>query len=1171
MAHQTRISGQFAGENQRTYTWIIYSEVGAQVENVENVCLIDDSFILTYESGTYQEVYKPIVSSNVSLTLLATSNDMLSSIREMVTNDESKTYIEIYDDAGWKWVGHILPEATSILITDGMTEVTMQFADGLQLLKSFEFLDDTTATYFTGSGTALKWIYEILTKIPWVNEQSTSIPFVRDTPVFQNLQDVYDPDDDGASGLGHENYVGAQPIISDWSCPAASFRVRPEDKTPDRELVGFRLPEAMSCHEVLEDILISLGCRICWNGYEWHVFSPLNYTDEAQGQVSHDSWVWSIDDLTTNGTAVAGTYDVFNPYINFDVYYALRSGATLTYGIPARKTVITHAKSGQYIVNPESSSYNWSQSTDVAASSFSGNDEDGDYFEYLDGLALGGGEDLNYSFKAAAALPPNLTYVAHHPCFVMEVIATAANGTVYRANKPLNLIGSYNIVDSSGNLTSTVAKVSEYSETTWQTSTDFESDGDDNKMYFPLWIHDSQANYNSSVDDLEDSVLVNNLGVQYTTPAMTITTNTTDLLMQTAVRSGAIIDVDGILQFPDTAIDEVQIRWGFALFDEDGNEVDNSLNRPSTDQNTVTRGDHVADRWFDDLRQHSLENFKVYINNEDNDVDIFSVTQEGSFDVIDLGSTVVGTGYSTTYNGPGYWRTNTGPSVAGNTFGTVTSYFEDWTLQAGNTDNLRLLSEYWMRFLLANAEGVSFQTASRSQGPHGLLTPDLLWNTGCVTGIQSQILPSRIIWRNTSSYNFEGIIIDYDATTQVELESDNSGKGRVDTVFNDNEGGFDGKPGINPYIETKISAPGTKATNDVLAWNGSSYVSRTPSGVASSVFLTDLKDVSLTRTAANNGKVLSYDSNADGFTWVDGGGGDDTIDVGYTTTDAVGAVPAGTVVTVGDNLEDLVRSMLLSYQAPVMSVSSWSSSSNREHGYPFSDTQFTLGFTNPSNVDVSDTGTAAFSDSILTNGSSTTITAAGNATQTVNFSRSGDLLVTSTSPAGASGGSKYRSSAAKLTVSGFSDTNGGSIASKTSSSTVKFRYFVLANTTRINHGSLNDTNGMALIDDVMNVNGSSGVGKIESGLLTGVSAMTISASNPTGYVYYIYPACFDVSLIKNPSGSTLYAGDETGASGNAITYIGQFDMTNQYGKEVTMKVLRSTNSNAFSTGTYTVS
>ncbi len=870
MAHQTRISGQFAGENARTYTWIIYSEVGAQVSNQTGVCLIDDSFELTYESGTYQEVFKPIVASSVRLSLLATSNDMLASIREMATNDEAKTYIEVYDDQGWKWVGHILPEGTSILVTDGMTEVTLQFADGLQLLKSLEFVDDTTGTYYTGSRTALAWMYEILHMIPWMNEMSTSVPFIRDTPIFQNLQDVYDPDDDGAAGVGHTNYVGPQPIISDWACPAASFRTRPESETPDREIVGFRLPQTMSAYEVLEDILISLGCRICWNGYEWHVFSPLNYTDEAQGQASHESWTWSVDDLTTNGTAVAGTYDVFQPYVNLDTRYALRDGAILTYGIPARKTVITHSKSGQYIVNPATSSWDWIKSQDVPASNFAGNDEDANNFEFLNGLGLGGGEDINFKFDASIVLPNNSSYNGYHPCFVIEIKATATNGDVYYADKPLELTGSYDVVNLSGATVNTV-KVAQNSPASW-TTTPNTAAADDGKMYFPVWIHDAQSSYDSTTDDLANSVLVNNIGVQYSAPAMTrVSDSDPEILIETQVRRGGTINVDGVIQLPDVAIDELEVRWGFAVYDDTGAEVDNMLNRATTDPSTANRGDWAQDRWFDDLEQHRIQNFELFIDTEGNDVDIYSTTEEGSFDVINLGNTVVGTGYSTVYNGPGYWRTLTGPSIAGNTFGTVTSWLEDFTLQAGNTDNLRLLSEYWMRFLLANAEGVSFRTASTgSTVAHDLITPDMVWNTGCVTGTQSQLLPSRIIWRNTSSYQFEGIIIDYDTDTDVELESDNGGKGRIDVEFNNQSDSSTGKPGINPFIDGKIDDPSTKAGNNVLAWNGSSWIGRTPSGVASYTKLDDIGDVSgLTRNdAASNGKVLAYNNTSDSFEFI---------------------------------------------------------------------------------------------------------------------------------------------------------------------------------------------------------------------------------------------------------------------------------------------------------------
>ncbi len=327
----------------------------------------------------------------------------------------------------------------------------------------------------------------------------------------------------------------------------------------------------------------------------------------------------------------------------------------------------------------------------------------------------------------------------------------------------------------------------------------------------------------------------------------------------------------------------------------------------------------------------------------------------------------------------------------------------------------------------------------------------------------------------------------------------------------------------------------------------------------------DLSDVDTSTTAPTSGQALVWDGTSK-FVPGDVAAGEDTFTSGFTTNVTQGGLSSGTAIAAGDSVQDAVKSMLVTYLTPSLNLSGWSAATV-EHGYSFSDSSFSISFTNSGNVDTGNTGSASFSDTYISNGSSTTITPTGNS-QTVNFSRSGALLVTNANPAGNSG-SLQRSSAAKLTVSGFANTNGGSISSKTSSSTVRYRYWVLAGTTRVDYGALSNTNGQALITDNATTSG----GGIESGLIVSNGTMSFSGASVTSseYVYMIYPNVTSVNQILNPSGSILYSGDTTGSTTTAIVYIGTFTMTNRYGKSVKMAVLRSKNPGAIGTGSYTVS
>lgn len=271
--------------------------------------------------------------------------------------------------------------------------------------------------------------------------------------------------------------------------------------------------------------------------------------------------------------------------------------------------------------------------------------------------------------------------------------------------------------------------------------------------------------------------------------------------------------------------------------------------------------------------------------------------------------------------------------------------------------------------------------------------------------------------------------------------------------------------------------------------------------------------------------------------------------------------------SVGTSIESILRQILIHFQPPVLTLSNWTSGTY-EHGYSWSDTNFSFSFTNFTNVDVADLGTAAFSDTYIANGSPVSVTPA--ASSTVSFSRSGTLLVDNGTPAGQASTALQRSGAAQLTLSGFSDTQGTAIAQKTISSTVRYRYWVLSNTTRIDYGNLNSTNGTALITSSSSLQGT-GADTIESSLLSSVSNLTISSAGTYDYVYWIYPTALTVSNINNPLGLPIYTGDQTGSTTAAINYIGTFTLTNQHSADVSMTVLRTKNSGALGSGTYTVS
>lgn len=332
----------------------------------------------------------------------------------------------------------------------------------------------------------------------------------------------------------------------------------------------------------------------------------------------------------------------------------------------------------------------------------------------------------------------------------------------------------------------------------------------------------------------------------------------------------------------------------------------------------------------------------------------------------------------------------------------------------------------------------------------------------------------------------------------------------------------------------------TATTGQLLQYNGTDWIA---------------VDLSAVLPTATTGQYLQWD----GTNWIavsltTSGG---VLQSDIVVTDTVGNVTAGTTLTAGTSFEDIFNQMMVSYQAPSLSVSGWTTGTY-EHGSTFSDTTFNVAFTNDANLDTGVNGTYSVADSFITNVGGVVPAADGSIT-TASFS--GDMLVTN-SNAGVS--TTQRTGAAALTVSGHQNTNGGSVNQVTKSSTVRFRYWVVESATALSSPLGTSSSTIMLGGADLNLDGT-GSGVIESGLMSSVSNLGFTAAGGYDYVYWIFPAAFTVSNMTQNTSINLYAGD-TADQTTAVIHLGEVDMSNQHGETVRMQMLRSKVSNAFASG-----
>jgi hypothetical protein len=339
MAKETRLRADYIkGVNGLKYDVEICSDAGFLTSSSpyhEIQALPAGGLVFSYDSGDLFEPFQPIVSGSVSLTFFATHDSQLQEVVRLARGGEKSTYakIRIYSETEEKfWFGVYIPEETKYELIDGRTLVSLKFADGLKMLSSFDFLD-LNGDYFEGMHSALFYANQILRKLPWVDEEITENQgFIRETPFLDLLDWVEDETNQNTRSLLRrvqflgENYYG---------------QIEKTNGIPTGR-------ETDSCEAVLIDICLNFGYKIAWNGTHFHFFSPLNYTDDAEGQTAHPlSFVWARD-LTTYGSGyevALGVQDSFSPSFSIDEFCVIESGALRVFSNGYKEARITHKHS----------------------------------------------------------------------------------------------------------------------------------------------------------------------------------------------------------------------------------------------------------------------------------------------------------------------------------------------------------------------------------------------------------------------------------------------------------------------------------------------------------------------------------------------------------------------------------------------------------------------------------------------------------------------------------------------------------------------------------------------------------------------------------------------------------------------------------------------------------
>ena len=744
MAKTTRLAASnISGTNGLGFDFEIKSDFGSLTTSDsqhEITILPAGGLVFDFDSGDMFEPFDPIVSSSVALSFFATHDDQLTDIVSMNRGGEKATYIKI---KMWKsvtqnqyWYGIIVPEETRYEVTDGRTLVTMRFADGIRMLDSEEF-SNYNGSAISGWMTCLDAVNRILRKIPWVDEELSGVDNMMQETPFLDLEDWTDNagyTDSKAGMLRRTGFIG-------------TTYLKDEGKSEDGRAKAFDISE--SSLKVLRDICVNFGYKVCWNGEFFHFFSPLNYTDDAQGQSAHKSLEYKRDQAGNQ----QGDSELFQASTDMDNTTKILSGAYRLFSSAYNEAIIQHEGSiSSNIIGPQSglNMEGTSSNSNFAA-------QDGQR-KFIANYRIDNGQQL--SFRIAGTL--NLRDNPDH------------GGYQWFAKCKIK-VGSYYL---SGNATVSIKDLSNNSQNNYKPCLDKDQSNmhwttSESYFYVPYITGYSYAT--PTADEHLD-------GAQFL-PSLFVHDGTGGYNYSAAKKN---IKIDFSLVTPEIPVNSVGITF------DQGLEAKKYLNLSYVTYKDSYDSHDGSDFFTGESVDYFNQTCFLYEGEQQNDPIYSTKNSNDTFvEVLELKSTRLAARLNRDGNA-GYLSTQ----KYDGTYTFDDKYVNAITHLSAQTNNLGHLLDEWYRLAGTGMEGLECEFVfNNGTGPHFINWPDKAIKTTEVIGGSSAayFLPSTMSYDVSGPLSFTGLMVDRDAGVSI--------------VDNDKEEQGTSTP-ITATIDGRVSATG---------------------------------------------------------------------------------------------------------------------------------------------------------------------------------------------------------------------------------------------------------------------------------------------------------------------------------------------------------------------------
>lgn len=259
-----------------------------------------DGFSLEYRASESENLFAPLLNSELSIFAKSQDSNFDRFLQDIYESAEDRFFVKVFKENVLFWCGSLLLDVSGMTDEYYPQTVTLRATDGLNRLKSVDFVSNNGGAPHIGTDTVKGLFYRCLSKVRTV-----------ETAAFWSNTDKYFQHNVNWKDVNH----GTGDVLENIRIPFKSFNEYDKDG-------NF---EPISYYDVLVYLCESFGCRLALIGGVWELRQINEYTETASMMYPFQFDGVALASSSANVESIEGTHIKRKAAQGFDWLPALQS------------------------------------------------------------------------------------------------------------------------------------------------------------------------------------------------------------------------------------------------------------------------------------------------------------------------------------------------------------------------------------------------------------------------------------------------------------------------------------------------------------------------------------------------------------------------------------------------------------------------------------------------------------------------------------------------------------------------------------------------------------------------------------------------------------------------------------------------------------------------------